>query len=197
MRLSAVSALALFDEANRQDPCHEKDEAGTEYPRELLYSMRMTARLLALCPAAGEALQLAVRAQHLKRWTLQRNRWPMDREGYLRWRTALRDFHADEASRLMHQAGCPEDLIQRTASLIRKERLKLDQESQLLEDTACLVFLQHYFLPFALKHPPDKVSQIVRKTWFKMGELGRREAQCLDLPEAAKKILLTDLNTLS
>lgn len=186
-------ALALIDAANGEDPQREKDADGQIYPRELLYSRRMSAWLLRLRPDAGEALQLAVRAQHLRRWTIPRDSYPMDRTGYLRWRTALRDYHAEACVQILTEAGCSEDLRRRTSSLIRKERLKQDPEAQLLEDTACLVFLEFYFPEFASRHEEDKVIGILQKTWAKMGETGRAAALRLDYPAGCRKILLKAL----
>ena len=51
-----------------------------------------------IAPDASEALRLAVRCQHIQRWTIPRHTYAMDRHGYLRWRTTLAKFHADTAA---------------------------------------------------------------------------------------------------
>ncbi len=175
-------AISLIDEANSLDPEIEKAEDGREYPKELLYSRRMSHWLKKLEPKASEVLQLAVRAQHIKRWTLPRNAYPMDRAGYLKWRTVLKDFHASECASIMAQAGYPEELQKRAAFLIRKERLKQDAETQCLEDAACLVFLEFYFPEFAAKHEETKIIEIVRKTWNKMSGRAQEAALKLSFP---------------
>ena len=74
------AAIGRIDDANRDDPNREMHQ-GRECPRELLYAERMSAWLERLAPGAAEAVQLAARAQHIRRWEIPRNRYPMDREG--------------------------------------------------------------------------------------------------------------------
>ncbi len=77
-------------------------------------------------------------------------------------------------------------VIDRVETLLQKKRLKLDAEVQLLEDVACVVFLEHYFADFSQQHDPAKVIDIVRKTWRKMSPVGHEAALSLKLsPEAA------------
>ncbi len=189
------NALCLIDEANAQDPQREKAADGSEYPKELLYSRRMSVWLLKLAPQASEVLQLAVRAQHLKRWTTPRETYPMDRAGYLKWRTVLKEFHASECSRILDEAGYAKDFQNRAAALIRKERLKEDPEAQLLEDAACLVFLEFYFQDFASRHEESKIIEIVRKTWNKMSAQARSEALKLPFPAPLQATVKTSLLT--
>ncbi|HLU65170.1 MAG TPA: DUF4202 family protein, partial [Kofleriaceae bacterium] len=58
-----------------------------------------------------------------------------------------------------------------------KRGLKVDPEAQLLEDTACLVFLEHELAGFARGRERDALVDIVRKTWAKMSPRGRTAAQ--------------------
>jgi hypothetical protein len=178
------AAIARLDEANRRDPNRELHD-GEEVPKELLYARRMTAWLDRLAPDASEPLRLAARAQHLERWTIPRAEYPMDRTGYLRWRTALKKVHAERAGEILRDAGYDEDTIKRVASLVRKDRLSDDPETQTLEDVACLVFLESYFTTFARKHDEEKLVSIVRKTWKKMTPRGHGAALTLlsALPE--------------
>jgi hypothetical protein len=57
-------AIEKFDAANAQDPNQEMS-AGKSYPKELLYAQRMTAMLDRFAADASEAVQLAVRCQHI------------------------------------------------------------------------------------------------------------------------------------
>lgn len=176
--------IARFDEANAEDP-HREIFEGVEQSKELLYAKRMTAWLETLAPDASEALKLAARCQHIRRWTIPRNAYPMDRHGYKQWRTALAKFHAQTAGTILREVGYDEETVGRVQSLLRKERLKLDPETQLLEDVACLVFLENYFAGFARQHDEDKLVGIVRKTWAKMSPQGHEAALKLNLsPEA-------------
>ena len=161
-----AAALARIDAANAEDP----------NSKELLYGRRMTAWLERLEPEASEALRLAVRAQHIRRWTIPRSRYPMDLAGYKQWRTTLAQFHAETVAGILRETGYDEATIRRVESLVRKERLKLDPEAQLLEDVACLVFLESYFTPFARQHDEEKLAGILRKTWKKMSPRGQQAA---------------------
>src|SRR3954466_9275916 len=134
-----AEAIRRFDAANAEDPNREADESGALVSSELLYARRMTAWLARLYPDASEALRLAARAQHLRRWMIARDRYPIDRAGYHRWRTALYSFHAEQAGAILRECGYDETTVARVGSLLRKERLKADAEAQALEDVACLV----------------------------------------------------------
>jgi hypothetical protein len=183
-----VRAIALFDAANAEDPRQDKDYDGKDYPRELLYSIRMSAMLGRFAPDASEAVRLAVRAQHIQRWQTPRDSYPMDRNGYLQWRTGLYKFHAETAGRLMQEAGYDDETIERVKTAVGKKGLKVNPETQLLEDVTDLVFIEHYMLEFA-GHKPDyseeKWLDIVRKTWKKMSERAREFALAgkIKLPE--------------
>jgi len=181
-------AIARFDAANAADPHREVSE-GVESPKELLYAQRMTAWLDRLAPDASEALRLAARSQHIRRWTIPRNEYPMDRRGYLQWRTALGKFHAATAGEILREVGYQEETISRVQALIRKEGLKTDPEAQLLEDVICLVFLESYFAEFARQHDEEKLIGIVRKTWKKMSPRGHEAALTLELPPDLHRIV--------
>ena len=177
-----AEALSRFDAANSADPNIEELD-GISYPKELLYAQRMTRWLDALEPDAPEAVQLAVRAQHICRWQIPRNQYPMDRQGYLAWRTELGKFHARTAGDILQDVGYDQEMVAKVQKLLRKEELKQDPEVQLLEDVACLVFLESYFADFSAKHEQEKVIQIVQRTWRKMSERAHRQALKLPLPE--------------
>lgn len=172
-------AIQRFDQENRQDPNKEMHK-GEEYPKELLYAQRMTEWLLKFEPQASEALQLAARSQHICRWTIPRESYPMDRKGYLLWRSELKRFHAKKTGEIMGEYGYDQETIDRVKSLILKQRLKTDPESQTLEDVVCLVFLDYYFGEFAAKHESQKVVSILKKTWNKMSKKGQAAALTLD-----------------
>ena len=180
-------AIERIDAANSEDPNHETLDDGTRISKEIVYAQRMTRRLERLEPDASEVLRLAVRAQHIRRWTILRDSFPTGRKGYHQWRTTLYRFHADEAGRIMEDAGYDEPSVQRVQSLLRKERLKQDAEAQTLEDVACLVFLESYFAEFARKHDDEKLRTIIRKTWRKMSERGQQAALKLELDSGSRE----------
>ena len=181
-------AIEQLDTANAQDPNRETWQ-GREYPKELLYARRMTDWLQSLEPDASEALRLAARAQHLRRWTIPRDRYPRDRPGYKRWRAELSKFHGDEAGRILDQVGYDPETIARVKGLIRKERLKSDPDSQTLEDVVCLVFLENHFAAFAREHDDDKLVEVLRKTWRKMSPRGHQAALELELSPRARDLV--------
>lgn len=181
-------AIKKIDEANAEDPNTESYE-GKEYPKELLYSLRMTEWLHKVEPQPSEAARLAARCQHIQRWKIAREEYPMDRKGYHLWRTKLKRFHADKSEAILSEVGYEQQLIDRVRALLLKEKLKTDPEVQLLEDVICLVFLQYYFSEFAKKHEEDKLVDIVRKTWKKMSPKGHQEALKLNFPPEEGKIV--------
>ena len=182
------AALARFDRANADDPNRELVD-GAEQPRELVYARRMTAMLERFAPDAPEAVRLAVRCQHIRRWTVPRDTYPEGRDGYRRWRTDLARFHAETAGTILREVGYGDDTIARVGALLRKERLKADPQVQLLEDVACLVFLQHYLPAFAAQHDDAKVVDILGKTWRKMSARGRAAALALDLEPRVRALV--------
>ncbi|GBF27685.1 hypothetical protein MnTg02_02744 [bacterium MnTg02] len=183
-----AEAIAAIDQANSEDP-NMIDRDGEARPAELVYAERMTAMLDRIYPDASEALQLAVRAQHLKRWMVPRSTYPDGRKGYLRWRNDLKLRHAELAGEILDRSGYDAEMLARVQSLIRKERLKQDPDSQALEDTACLVFLTHYFATFATKYDDAKLVNILRKTWAKMSAKGQEYALQLQLPDKHRQLI--------
>ncbi len=173
-------AIARFDRANAEDP-NVETAAGAPHPKELLYAQRMSDALERFAPEASEVVRLAVRCQHIRRWTMPRNTYPAGRDGYRRWRADLGRFHAETAGGILLAVGYDDAAVGRLEALLRKERLKADPEVQLLEDVICLVFFSHYLAPFAAQHDEEKVVGILRKTWRKMSERGRAAALDLDL----------------
>lgn len=181
-------AFARFDAENARDP-HLEQVGSEQVPKELAYSRRMSARLDAFAPDAPDAVKLAVRAQHIRRWEIPRDAYPMDRAGYLTWRTRLKQRHAEIATGILEELGYDEATRAHVEKLLLKRGLKTDPDVQLLEDTACLVFLEHYWDEFATKHDDDKLVDIVRKTWSKMSESAHAAALQLDLDERSQRIV--------
>jgi Domain of unknown function (DUF4202) len=181
-------AIELFDAANREDPTHTIVD-GIDYPDALLYARRMTERLGDFEPNASEPLRLAARCQHIRRWQIPRNRYPMTRAGYHEWRNDLAKFHATESASLLQQAGYDSETITRVQSLLRKEQLKSNPDMQTLEDVICLVFLEFYFSDFAKKHEEEKLIKIIQRTWKKMSPRGQAAALKLQIEPADRWLI--------
>ncbi|MDH5613145.1 MAG: DUF4202 domain-containing protein [Gammaproteobacteria bacterium] len=181
-------ARDLIDQANSEDPNMVTDSDNKEWPKELLYSHHMSDMLERFAPETDEAMKLAIRAQHIQRWKSPRSNYPMDRKGYHQWRTALYTFHADTLAALMAQAGYTQDSLDRIKLAVGKKELKKNPDTQLVENIAALVFIEHYMLEFAGKHPEydeTKWIDIIRKTWRKMSEPAQQFALSgsIKLPE--------------
>ena len=181
-------ALEAFDQANSEDPNLENID-GQVLAKEFIYGQRMSERLHTFCSEPSEALQLAVRAQHICRWKIPRNDYPMDRTGYKRWRSDLAKFHGETAAMILADQGYDVETIERVKDLLLKRGLKRDDEVQILEDVACLVFIEHYLDDFARKHEEEKLLDIIRKTWNKMSPAGHAAALQLPLPEAMQQLV--------
>jgi hypothetical protein len=184
------SAIARFDAANAEDPNRDEGQ-----PKELRYAQRMSAMLARFAPDASEAVRLAVRAQHIQRWKTPRSSYPMDRQGYLQWRTGLYKFHAETAGRILQETGYDAETIERVKDAVGKKGLKVNAETQLLEDVTDLVFLEHYLTGFAALHPEydeAKWIEIIRKTWQKMSQAARDFvlAGKVSLPDTLRPLIL-------
>jgi hypothetical protein len=157
---------------------------GASHPAERLYGQRMSHHLSSVSTHAGEALQIAARGAHLRRWLMPRSTYPEGRVGYLTWRKELGRFHAREVAALLAPWELGEMFTNRVGALIRKESLATDPEAQALEDSACLTFLELEYNPFLEKHEDAKVIDILQKTWKKMSPAGHKAA--LDLAAALR-----------
>jgi hypothetical protein len=170
--------LSAIDEFNRQDP------RGQELP----YSERLTGWVLRLEPDASEPLRIAARGQHIGRWTVPRDTYPLDRGGYLSWREELKKFHAKTVADIMEKAGYPQADIEKTRTIILK-KYQIDSDAQTIVDALCLVFLETQFDDLIAKTPRDKMIGILKKTWNKMSERGRLAALALNYSSNQKALL--------
>lgn len=182
------AALKLIDEAHAEDP-KKVEVNGEEEPYELHYSRKMSTYLEKRNPTAPDTLRLAIRAQHFRRWEIPRDSYPMNKVGYHKWRTFLKKRQADMAAQICLECGYSEDDANRVAHLIRKEDLKEDEETQTLEDVACLVFLDDQFEEFERQHDEEKIVRILRKTWGKMSEKGHELALQIPMSERCKDLV--------
>ena len=162
--------ITLIDQANSQDPNTEIYNAQS-LPKESLYATRMSEMLARFNPNADELMQIAVRGQHIERWQSPRSNFAMNKQGYHQWRSALYIFHASRVIELMQQVGFNEAQQQRVYAAVAKQDIKRNPDSQLVEDIASLVFIEHYMLAFTSTKPDydeQKWLGIIRRTWQKM-----------------------------
>eukprot|EP00435_Cladocopium_sp_Y103_P054633 s1164_g17.t2 len=207
------TVLAAIDSINWEDPREDDVQRGEEKklpesicgspgtrPKEWLYGQRMSRRLKLFAPWASHVVQVAARAQHVKRWVSERRSYPEGTAGYKK--QDLGKMHAQIAKEEMLKAGYGEKEASRVTKLLTKQDIKGDKEVQLLEDVICLVFLEFYWFPFSQKHAEpqkdamgeEKLLDIVKKTWVKMSDKGHAAALELPLPEKPKALILKALS---
>jgi hypothetical protein len=182
------AAIAVIDEAHSQDPNLVAID-GQNVPYELHYAQKMSRYLSLRAPDASPILQVAIRAQHFRRWEIPRDTYPMTKVGYLNWRNFLKKRQADMAAAICIGCNFTADEASEVAQLIRKEDLKSNEETQILEDVACLVFLDDQFEAFEKNHDEEKIIGILRKTWGKMSEKGHELALKIPMSESAKGLI--------
>src|SRR5262245_50250813 len=118
-------AIAAIDAANGADP-NVVTIRGETGPKELLHAEMVSAWVDQLRPDADEALRLAARGHHFRRWTSPRSSFPAGRANYLRWRRQLHKQQADELGALLTECGYDDATIGRVQALVRKEGLGHD-----------------------------------------------------------------------
>ncbi|KAK3202648.1 hypothetical protein GRF29_154g277502 [Pseudopithomyces chartarum] len=204
-------ALSAIDAAHALDP-NTKIIGATSLPYELHYAQKCTSYLHQLSPSPSPALSLAIRAQHFRRWEIPRSSYPMTRPGYHAWRTYLKNRQADLVREILddvyagHFPTASEHtaFVERVSALMRKEGLREgDEEVAVLEDVACLVFLEDQFEGWVamweggtredggegVRLEEEKVVGILRRTWGKMSEKGREVARGLVVQGRAGEVL--------
>lgn len=188
-KTKSKSKTATSETIDTTDAAEEKEES--EVPYELHYAQNMTRWLTLHTPTASPALQLACRAQHFQRWRMPRASFPATRAGYLAWRAKQKTQAAAQVHQLLlssssssslprdreeEEQAMPASERDRIAALVSKQGLATgDEETQALEDVACLVFLDDQLDEFESKSDldEDKVVRILQKTWAKMSPRGR------------------------
>lgn len=181
-------AITTFDAYNLNDP-HQEESEGKLVSKEVLYAERMSARLNQFYPAAPEYLKLAAHCQHIGRWEIPRESYPMDKKGYLQWRNVLKTHHAKLAEQVLISCRYDEETIEKVKFLLLKKELFTNPDTKVLEDVICLVFIEHYLEEFTAKHEPQKVVDILQKTLKKMSPRAIEEAGKIPVSDRIKILL--------
>ena len=167
-----TESRAAIDAANASDSRSHDGE-----PLALAQGRRAEEWVVRLDPRASDALRLAARAHHLRRWTLPRSDYPEGRAGYLRWRKAQRDRHARDLAAILDYAGVDGSTSARAAQIVTKQGLGSDPEVQTFEDAVSLTFLETELHSVLGRLDDDvKAADIVAKTLAKMSAAGREQA---------------------
>ena len=182
-------AIELIDEANAADPTVLMVN-GQPRPKELAHAEIATEWVRRLRPDADEALLLAARAHHIRRWKVPRSSYPEGRKAYLRWRADLQKFHAREAEAILREAGYDAGTIARVQQIVQKHGLGRDPDVQVLEDALCLVFLETQLTALIEQLPEETMANVLRKTWKKMSAEARECALALKMRPADQEFVL-------
>lgn len=166
-----VRAIAGIDAANRDDP-NQILVRGEMRPKELAHAELVTEWVTRLRPDPSEALLLAARAHHLRRWASLRTSYPEGRAGYLRWRRDQSQRQAADVGALLDEAGYDELTIERVQAIMRKRELSSDPDVQALEDAMCLVFLETQSDELASRLDRPHMVEVLRKSMAKMSTEG-------------------------
>jgi hypothetical protein len=189
-------AFAAIDDANRGDP-NSILVRGAHRPKEQAHAELAVEWIRRLVPSPSDALLLAARAHHVRRWDIPRASEPGGRAGYLKWKRRLQQHHADVVGAILHDVGYDEATIARVQSLVKKERLKSDPEVQTLEDALCLVFVETQFTDLAAQLGDDHMVEVVAKTLRKMSPTGREAALAMPLDGEALRIVTRALESVA
>ena len=167
-----TESRAAIDAANAADPRSHDSE-----PLALAQGRLAEEWVVRLDPEASDALRLAARAHHLRRWALPRADYPEGRAGYLRWRRAQRERHAQDLAAILDEARVDGSVAARATRIVTKRGLGSDPEVQTFEDAVSLTFLETELRPVLDRLDDDtKASDIVAKTLAKMSAAGREQA---------------------
>ncbi|WDE98365.1 DUF4202 domain-containing protein [Lentisphaera profundi] len=183
-----AKAVSMILDKNQLDP-DKKIIDDQEVGANVLYSKYMGEWQEKLYPEVVDAVKLAARAQHICRWELKRVDFPEGKAGYFKWRTTLAKLHAQILSEIMDECDYSLTEIDRAKEACQKKNFKNNEDSQCVEDCACMVFLNYYFDDFIAKHSDERLIDIVGKTWGKMSEKAHDAALKLDLSEKALSIV--------
>ncbi|OAA52068.1 glutamyl-tRNA synthetase [Metarhizium rileyi] len=169
-----AQALRIIDEAHCDDPSMVDGPDGPKtvpslasspaclqgpaFPAHFVFTLLKIELNLDTNGAKGEALP------EKNRWELPRSEFPMTRPGYLTWRAKQKSQAASRVSALLSSPTIQPPLSHeergRVAALVRKEALSTDAETQVLEDVACLVFLDDRFDDFEARPDMDEEKMV-------------------------------------
>jgi Domain of unknown function (DUF4202) len=183
--VSARSELfAAIDAENADDP-----NLIDGRPRALVQGERASVWLARLVPDASLALEVAVRAHHVRRWTIARSSYPDGRAGYLRWRRDLKSVHAAALEELLPPRGAAASVVARAADLVAKRAPMTDADQQAFEDVVCLVFLETQYEALIDRLDDEKMIGVLRKTLPKMSAAAVALAASAELHPRGRELL--------
>jgi hypothetical protein len=187
-------AIAAIDAANAEDPTI-LSVGGVDRPKELAHAQMVTEWILRMHSNPSDALLLAARAHHIRRWVSPRGSFPDGRAGYLRWRRDLSRRQVEEVGRILADVGYDDVTIGRVRAIVAKANLAGDAEVQALEDAICLVFLETQFDDLAARLDHDRMVEVVRKTMAKMSPAAMEQVATIRLSEQGRGLVAAASST--
>lgn len=182
-------AVSAIDRANADDP-NRIVVRGELQPKELAHAELATEWVRRLDSDPGEALLLAARAHHIRRWVIPRSSYPTGRAGYLRWRRALHQLHAEAVAEILQQVGYERPIVERVQRIVAKRDLGKDRDAQVLEDALCLVFVETQLHDLGRRLARPKMLDVVRKTLAKMSADAIQLALTIELADDDRALIL-------
>ena len=179
------AAVAAIDAANAADPT-VVDVRGQRVALALVHGRLAVEWVEQLVDNPREALLLAGRAHHLRRWEVPRDSYPVGRAGYLRWRRDQKARHATDVAAILEACGYETSEIEDVQRLIRRESV---DGAQAVEDAACLVFIETQLALLANRMDHDLLVEVIRKTARKMSDRGLELVASIPLGEAEHSLL--------
>ncbi len=185
-----AAAVAAIDAANSADPGAVEVRGAGPRPLALVHGELAAEWVGVLSPDAGELVSLAARAHHLRRWELPRTQYAAGRTGYLQWKRDQRKRHAGDVGALLAGVGYePDDIVQVQAMVLRQ-----GPGGQLVEDAACLVFIETQLAAVATQLDRDHLLDVIRKTANKMSPAALAAVSSMPLGEVERSLLVEALN---
>lgn len=185
------AALAAVDRENAADPTRVTVR-GEELPLALAHGRLAEGWVARLAPegtADLDELRVAARAHHLRRFDVPRGSYPEGRAGYLRWRRDQKARHAEAVGALLAPLGVAPAFVRRVQALVRRDGLGTDAGAQVIEDAACLAFLETQLADVARRLERDHLEQVLRRTAAKMSSRALALAAEVPLDSQARTIL--------
>lgn len=183
-----ATAVSVIDFANSEDP-NLIWSRGERLPLAMVHGQLAAEWIPRLVEDPDEALLLAARAHHLRRWELPRGAYPEGRAGYLRWRRDQKERHATDVAEILLTVGYDEATIHRVQTLIRRQRIDVESGTQWIEDAACLVFLETQLADFSEQIDRERLMSVIQKTAAKMSEGALALVPEVPMSEEARQIL--------
>lgn len=180
-----AAAVAAIDAANSADPGVVDVRSAGPRPLAQVHGELAAEWVSVLLPDADELVLLAARAHHLRRWELPRSQYAAGRAGYLQWKRDQRKRHADDVGALLAEVGYGPSEIERVQAMV----LRQGEGGQLVEDAACLVFIETQLAAVATQLDHGHLLDVIRKTAKKMSVAGLAAVASMPLGEVEQSLL--------